>query len=383
MRPTFRPNKGPLAWLCIVLTIALACGAGTASAHVKWFCASADVRELPKAITAVASPTFLIGAGGFAALVFLGFLLDGAAERRWPLLASCGERFDEVEEKVVRVAVGAFFLLLWDKSAVVPWEHGTRSLLTPELDVAHAWIGTVQALIAVLVTTRFTCVFAALGILVLYGDGVWSFGLFHMTDYVFFPGIAAYLALTSLGTSRALRLRMPILSGSLAFGLMWTSVEKFVYPQWTLQIVTQHPELAFGFAPRFVVVMAGFVEFTLAYFIMTGRGLVRFGAAGYALIFSGAIPTFGHLDAVGHIPIIGILLAVCLHGCSPLQQVIRVRSLGRLQNAAAIAGVYVATLGVFFAMYYGLHFAEYGGSAPASPPVIVRSEPGASLFTMR
>ena len=147
---------------------------------------------------------------------------------------------------------------------------------------------------------------------------------------------------------------------------MWTAVEKFLYPQWTLQLVALHPEIAFGFNSRFVVIMAGFVEFTLAYFIMTGRGLVRFGAAGYALIFVGAIPTFGHLDAVGHIPIVGILLAVCLHGCSPLQRVLRVQELGWLRNAAAIAGVYVATLGLFFAMYYGLHAAEYG-TAPELP----------------
>ena len=140
---------------------------------------------------------------------------------------------------------------------------------------------------------------------------------------------------------------------------MWTAVEKFVYPQWTLQIVAVHPELAFGFAPRFAVVMAAFVEFTLAYFIMTGRGLVRFGAAAYALIFLGAISSFGHLDAVGHIPIVGILLAVRLHGASPLQEITGIHGFGRLKNAVAVAGVYTATLGLFLAMYYALHAAEY------------------------
>lgn len=352
--------RGRVPGHCAVGALILVFTNSSASGHVKWFCSTADVREMPKALQAVLTPTFMVIFSVFATMVFLGFILDGGAARRWPLLASCGERFDNIEERVVRVAIGGYFLLLWDKGAVVPWEHGTRALLTPELDVSRAWIGTVQALIAVLVTTRVTCVFAAVGVLILYGDGIWQFGIFHMTDYVFFPGIAAYLALTAYGTAKALRLRVPILSGSLAFGLMWTAVEKFVYPQWTLQIVTVHPVLDFGFDPRFVVVMAGFVEFTLAFFIMTGRGLVRFGAAGYALIFVGAIPTFGHLDAVGHIPIVGILLAVCLHGASPLQRVLRVNDLGRIANAAAIAGVYIGTLSVFLAMYYGLHAAEYG-----------------------
>ena len=368
MRPGFRTKRGPCAALLAFAFLALT-SAG-AAAHVKWFCTIVDVRETPKALAAVASPVFLAAFSLFVVLVFLGFLVDGVAGRRWPLLAACGTRFDAVEERLVRIVIGGFFLLLWDKGAVVPWEHGTRALLTPELDVVRPWIGTVQVVVALAVTTRFTCVLAALGILVLYADGIWQFGLFHMVDYVFFPGIAGYLALSAWATPAAVRLRMPMLSGGLAFGLMWTAVEKFLYPQWTLQLVAIHPEIAFGFGPRFVVVMAGFVEFTLAYFIMTGRGLVRFGAAGYALIFLGAIPTFGHLDSVGHIPIVGILIAVCLHGCSPLQQVMRVHGMGRLRNAGAIAGVYVATLGAFFAMYYGLHAAEYG-TAPEPPRSVI------------
>jgi hypothetical protein len=88
-------------------------------------------------------------------------------------------------------------------------------------------------------------------------------------------------------------------SGRLAFGLMWTAVEKFVFPQWTLDVVAQHPDLAFGFPRGFTVVVAGFVEFTLAFYVMTSRGLVRFGAAAFAAIFIAAIPEFDHLDAVG------------------------------------------------------------------------------------
>lgn len=362
MRPEFPAKQGRIASLLIVSICSLL--GGPAAAHVKWFCASADVHEVPKAIETVVTPTFLAGFALFASLVFLGFLIDGMAERRWPSLASCGTRFDAVEERLVRVAIGAYFLLLWDKGAVAAWDEGSRVLLTPELAVARPWIGSAQFIVAVAVTTRPSCVLAAIGILALYVDGIRKFGIFHMTDYVFFPGIAVYLALVSFATPATVRWRVPILSGSLAFGLMWTAIEKLVYPQWTLQIVANHPELAFGFSPRFTVTMAAFVEFTLAYFIMTGRGLVRFGALGYALIFIGAIPTFGHLDAVGHIPIVGILLAVCLHGCSPLQEVMGIHGLGRVRNAAAIAGVYAVTLGMFFVMYYGLHMAEYG--TPAS-----------------
>ena len=61
-----------------------------------------------------------------------------------------------------------------------------------------------------------------------------------------------------------------------------------------------------------------------------------------------------------------------MHGCSPLQQVMRVQGLRRPKNADAIAGVYVATLDVFFAMYYGLHAAEYGTAPELPRSVVVR-----------
>jgi len=252
-----------------------------------------------------------------------GFLLDGAVAGRWPRLASSGRLHADIEEKLVRLAVGAYFLLLWDKGAVVLWERGD-ALLTPELMASVGWMGALQFAIAVALAWRGTCILGAAGICVLYGYGITQFGAFHMVDYVFFPGIAAYLALTSIGTPGALRLRVPLLSGGLAFGLMWTAVEKFVFPQWTLDVMAQHPGLAFGFPWDFTVVVAGFVEFTLAFYIMAGRGLVRFGAAAYAAIFLAAIPEFGHLDAVGHMPIVAILAVVCLRGGSPLQRLLGV-----------------------------------------------------------
>lgn len=330
-----------------------------ALAHVKWFCSIADVVQPPIALTQVLTPLFGVMAFGFVLLVFLGFLIDGSFARHWPWLASSGRTNIDTEEKLVRLATGAFFLLLWDKGAPVLWERGD-AILTPELMANAGWMGAVQLAVAAAVAWRPTCVFAAAGISLLYGYGISQFGAFHMVDYVFFPGIAAYLALTSAGTPGARRLRVPLLSAGLAFGLMWTAIEKFVYPDWTLFVVADHPNLAFGFPWPFVVVVAGFVEFTLAFFVMTGRGLVRFGAAGYAAIFIAAVPEFGHLDAVGHIPIVGILVVVCLHGASPVQRLFRIQDHKPVTNALAVSGLYVASLTGFFAMYYGLQWAEYG-----------------------
>ncbi len=331
----------------------------SAMAHVKWFCATADVTRAPEALARVLTPVFGVVCVVFVLLVFAGFVVDGAVARRWPGLASSGGRHAALEEHLVRLGVGGYFLLLWDKGAVVLWAQG-GAILTPELLAATGWMGALQFAVALSLGWRRSCVLGAAGICVLYGYGIAEFGAFHMADYVFFPGIAAYLALTTLGTPGALRLRVPLLSGGLAFGLMWTAIEKFVYPEWTLDVVARHPDLAFGFPWGFVTVVAGFVEFTLAFYVMVGRGLVRFGALAYAAIFLAAVPEFGHLDSVGHLPIVAILAVVGLHGASPLQRLAGVLDRGPVANAAAISGLYLASLVAFFALYYGLQAAEYG-----------------------
>ena len=256
-----------------------------ASAHVKWFCSMVNVEQPPVALADVMMPVFLLARTAFLFMVFAGFIVDGIVARKWPRLASSGQCYAVTEEK-----------------------------------------------------------FAAAGICLLYAYGIARFGIFHMTDYVFFPGIAAYFALTAVAKPEWLRLRVPVLSGALAFSVMWTAVEKFVYPQWTLFIIAEHPNLSLGFPWGFTTVMAGFVEFTLAFYFMTGRGLVRFGAPAYASIFIAAIPEFGHLDSVGHLPIVGILAVVCLRGHSPLQRLMGVLERGAVANAAAISALYLVTL---------------------------------------
>jgi len=96
------------------------------------------------------------------------------------------------------------------------------------------------------------------------------------------------------------------------------------------------------------------VEFTLAFYVMAGRGLVRFGAAAYAAIFLAAVPEFGHLDAVGHIPIVAILAVMCLRGASPLQCLLGIEGRAVAASAAAVSALYLASLTGFFGLYYGL-----------------------------
>ncbi len=325
-----------------------------ASAHVKWFCGPTDLASPPVAFLHVLSPIFLLCCVGFLLLVFSGLAADGWIARFRPTLLSTGGRLAWAEEAIVRIGIGSYCLLLWDNAAIVPWGHIDEVVLTPEL-LGHDWvIDGLQGAVAVLVLSRLTCPLAAIALMGLVGIGVARYGVFHMTDYVFFVGYAAYLALTPWFKWSVRRWRLPILGTSLGFSLMWTAIEKFLYPQWTSTILATHPNIAAGFPIVDVVVIAGFVEFSLAFYLVVGRGLLRVGALALMVVFISAMPEFGHLDVVGHIPIVAILLAVVLRGATPLQHALRLPARGPLTNAVAVCGFYLVTLFGMMAAYYGL-----------------------------
>ena len=58
-----------------------------------------------------------------------------------------------------------------------------------------------------------------------------------------------------------------------------TVQEKFLYPQWTEIVLLIHPQIAAGLPIPLVTVIAGFVEFSLAFYLITGATLLRVDAA--------------------------------------------------------------------------------------------------------
>ncbi len=316
----------------------------SAEAHVKWF-TTTNVHDAPLALHAVLSARFLDVLAIFTLLVLLGFLLDGWIARVWPKLLSTGLSCAAIEQRLVRAAAGAYFVCA---------SAAGRMILTPEMQIHMPWVAVVQFLIALCLVWRRTCILSGLGILILYLDAVHQYGLFHLTDYVFLLCLAAYLASLSIRWPALFRLREPLLTGGLAFSLAWTAIEKFLYPQWTEAVVATHPSIAMGLPVSTVVVIAGFVEFTLAFYLVTGRGLLRLGGAGYAAIFAAAMPAFGRLDVFGHLVILATLGIVILRGTTPMQDGLHLAG-GRLSlDAAWITLLYLLSLALFFAAYYAM-----------------------------
>nr|WP_321984566.1 hypothetical protein [uncultured Lichenicoccus sp.] len=302
----------------------------------------------------VVSPFFLQIGLGFLILVSAGVYVDGLIARFWPRSLSAGTRLQWSEDLLVRGGIAMYCVFLWNRSAVVPWGHA-GAILTPELLDHDRIVGGLQIVIAALVLWRRTCPAAAVLMALLFGLGIERYGLFHMTDYLYFIGFIAYLALTA-SDAPARAMRLPILAATLGFSLMWTAVEKFLYPQWTAQILLEHPDITAGLPVASVIVIAGFVEFSLAFYLVTGRGLLRIAALAFMAVFVSAIPEFGRLDSVGHVPIIATLLAIFLRGSSPMQDALRLRRAGPGVNTLAICGLYLATLSAMTVMYYTLQF---------------------------
>jgi hypothetical protein len=331
---------------------------GRAEAHVKWFCGAVDVTAPPLDLHGVLSPTLLVVGIGSLSLVSGGSAVDAVIERRWPGALWRNQHPEIIEELLVRVGVGLFLVMLWLNAGVAPW--GTprdRAILTPELLDNASWLGWLQLATAAMLLFRPSVPIAALGLATVYAVGIGRYGFFHMVDYAFFVGLALYFALSGPYFDRRpvlQRWRVPILTATVAFSLMWTGVEKLLYPQWAAAVLSAHPIVTMGFPASFVTVAAAFVEISVAFYLLVGRTLLSVNAAIVILVLLAAVPEFGVLDTVGHLPLVSALLVVVLHGPTPLQRVAYPRRAAPVVMAAWTGGLYVLAFAMIMAMYYAL-----------------------------
>jgi hypothetical protein len=318
-------------------------------AHVKWF-APYDVSEPPAPVVGVLTRHFMLALVGFTLLLVGSFLLDRLAATWGGTLTAPGRR-EDLEEHLLRAGTGAFFVALFATGGVI---------LTPELRTDADWPAWLQLGIAISMLSNRTCALGGLGILALYGFGVAQYGVFHLSDYPLFIGLAVYMGLTSFESNRLRSHRMVVLYVSICVSLMWGAVEKWAYPQWTFPLLAERPYLTFGMSPPDFMVVAGFVEFAFAYYILTGLGLLRLAVLGLGSIFAAAILDFGKIDAIGHLPILVALVAMFLHGPTQLQLWLHDNSESAFRKARTAGTAFATTVFIFLAVYYGLQYAEYG-----------------------
>ena len=316
-----------------------------ANAHVKWFCAF-DVAGQPQTLENVLCPDFEQLTGLALAVLLMGCFLENsiaglALQRALDRVMSSVERHTEI---IMRSACGFFFVAIWTVGGII---------LTPELKTTSPYVPWIQILIAAGLAFRRTLPFSALGIVILYGIAISQYGIFHLMDYPIFLGIAAFLALSGLQRNLFGLRALDIMRWAASITLMWASIEKWAYPEWTFPLFIAHPAMSMNYDVAFFMRAAGVIEFTLAFALLWTPLVRRSAAIILAGIFLSAIGEFGKLDAIGHSGIIAVLIAIAADSApSPVGS-------KRWQPLLAPVG-YSVSLAGFLALYYAAHTALFG-----------------------
>lgn len=328
-----------------VLAILLYLGLPTrASAHVKWFSAF-DVADQPRGLESVlcvnfgelvALAMFVLTAGCLIDATWVGDALRRALDRITRTLKAN-------DEILIRAICGFFFVALWTMGGI---------LLTPELKTTSELVPWLQLAIAAGLLWRRTMPLSGAGIAVLFALAVHDYGVFHLADYPIFLGVAAYLALVGLQQDLFGMRPLDIARYATAITLMWASIEKWAYPQWSFPLFVEHPLLTMGFDAEFYMRAAGVIEFTLAFALLWTPLVRRSAAIVLAGMFTAATFEFGKIDVIGHSVIIAVLLGIIGDNVAAPGQ-----SLGHVFAAPT---AYCFALAGFLIVYYVAHAMLFG-----------------------
>ena len=159
---------------------------------------------------------------------------------------------------------------------------------------------------------------SALGIAVLFVIAILQYGVFHLADYPVFLGVAAYLALMGAQSNFFGMRPLDVVRWARRITLMWASIEKWAYPQWSFPLIADNPAMTFGLDPEFFMQAAGVVEFTLAFALIWTPLVRRVASIILAATFVSAIFQFGknRRHSVPPALIIVVLVAIAAENVS-------------------------------------------------------------------
>jgi branched-subunit amino acid transport protein len=320
-----------------------------AEAHVKWF-APYIVGAPPAPIVNTLTDLWF----WVAILLVLAFFLATRFIEQGPFGEAVLKGLDTVTgplwtrlDDFVRCVVGAFFVAIFAVGGVY---------LTPDLKTPAEWVSWLQLLIAFGIFWKRTMPLSAAGIILLWILALREYDFFHLLDYLALGvSVALYLVLASSSNENWRKHRFEVLRWGVAIALMWSSLEKFAYPEWFWPLVEEKPFLTFGLPRDVFIPMAGVAEFTLGFGLLWTPLVRRLSAIALFVIFNAAVWPFGRVDLVGHALIMAIIVAIAVDPTRELHFLPKVR------NALANVPIVLASALVIFSLgYWGLHLVLYG-----------------------
>lgn len=349
-------NRSPIPVIAAAALTAGALWTTPALAHVKWFAPYIVDASPAPVLDTLANGWFWLAIG----LVLIFFTATRLIERR-PVGESILSGMDRVSaplwnrlDDFVRCVIGAFFVAIFAVGGVY---------LTPDLQTPAEWVSWLQLLIALGVFSKRTMPFSAAGIILLWVLALQDYEFFHLLDYLALGvAVAAYLVLASSKNENWRRHRFEVLRWGVAIALMWSSLEKFAYPDWFYPLVDERPFLTFGMPRDVFIPMAGVAEFTMGLGLLWTPLVRRLSAIALFIIFNAAVYPFGRMDLVGHALIMAIIVAIAVDPTRELHFAPAIRNSLRM-----VPAMLAAALVVFVTGYWGIHFAFYGeGSGTAA-----------------
>jgi hypothetical protein len=247
----------------------------------------------------------------------------------------------------IRSVIATFFVAIFAVGGIY---------LTPDLKTPAEWVSWMQLLIAAGIFSRRTMPLSAIGILMLWVLALRDYELFHLFDYLALGiGVAAYLVLAASQRESWRSHRFEVLRWAVAIALMWSSLEKFAYPEWFYPLVVERPFLTFGIPRDAFLPMAGVAEFTLGFGLLATPLVRRLSALGLLVIFTAAVYPFGRTDMIGHALIMMIIVAIAVDHTRDLHMMDAIR-----RNIVLLPLSLAGFLTVFALSYWGLHATLYG-----------------------
>ena len=344
---------------CSLFAAILVLFSATVQAHVKWF-VEFDVAEPPMPIGEVIDKTFVYMFIVSVIGCYLFFLADRFVYEGG-YLAEFDKKlklFDNLANYIMRGAAGIFFLSLFLWWAL-GW--GESFFVTPELKTQAAFVPWVHLIMAFCLVSRYTTPLTGIGIFVLWILSSFQYGLFHTLDYMIFLGIAYYLTISGINSKGWLKSAFVVLFACTGLTLIWASVEKFAYADWTDPIFAKSPHVLMGMTPAFFMKLSGFMEFFITFILLGAVSVVgRLVSLGLMLVFVTAVFEFGMLDAVGHLMIIAILFVLIVRGPTSAREMLVLRDKSVFTEAYFMTGLYYLAFVTIFLLYYGLHYLFFG-----------------------
>ena len=349
MRPRALITAVTFCLLAMVTAVAVV----PAYAHVKWF-APYIVEAQPSPLNIVLQNQWMWAGIALVLIFFVATRLveistHGTAVSRG-LNRCTGAAYTRLDD-YIRAVVAAFFVAIFAVGGVY---------LTPDLKTDAEWVSWMQLVIAAAIFSRRTMPLAGVGIAVLWLLAVRDYDLFHLLDYLALGlAVAGYLILEPMKNEDWRSHRFEVLRWGLAIALMWSSLEKFAYPEWFHPLVTEKPFLTLGLPRDVFIPMAGVAEFTMGFGLLWTPLIRRLSAIALLIIFTAAVWPFGRIDLVGHGLIMAILVAIASDQCSIDRFLPRYK-----QKIHTIPLALFLTLGIFICAYWGIHAALYDYTEP-------------------